>query len=125
MDPTNPADLQELQQAVFNQRLYNAIFAVVAIASNALGVYALFRRQPPLDRELAQFQLKSACAATHASEKADHRIEHEAEEARSVREHTSLDARLDKGNELFRQIERSLGRIESSIEDVKKKIGLA
>lgn len=119
-DMDNPADLQDLSQAVFNQRLYNAAFAMSAILSNVISIWVAVRRQPPLDRELAEFRKREDCIATHLREKEDHRKEHEREEAREAKAHDNIDQRLEKGEELFRHVENSLGSVDANIEILKE-----
>jgi uncharacterized protein YicC (UPF0701 family) len=119
MDPSTSAQVADLQQAVFNQRLWIAFMAVLAATSSLVSIIGTLRRKPPLDRELAEFRTRTDCIGIHAAAKEEHRKEHEAEAARDSAAHATLETRLTKGEDLFRCIERTLGRIEASIEDLK------
>jgi hypothetical protein len=122
MDPTNPADLQELQQAIFNQRLYNAAFAISSLLSNVIAIWVATRRSPPLDRELSDFRKRADCIATHQALKDDHRQEHDAELARQNQLHAEIAARFSKGEDLFRDIYNVMGRLASSVETLSERL---
>ena len=95
--------------------------AVLTATSSIVSIIGSLRRKPPLDRELAELRTRTDCIGIHAAAKEEHRKEHEAESARDAAAHSNLETRLTKGEDLFRCIERTLGRIESSIEDLKSR----
>ena len=105
MDPTQASVIQELQQAIFNQRLYNAVFAVSALISNLITIWVAVRRQPSLDKELSEFVRRPECTAFHLRARDEHN-----------REHQDINTRLAEGELLFRTIERALGRIEGALD---------
>lgn len=123
MDPTNLPDLKTVQDALFTSRLINAISACAATASAFVAIWVGIRRKPPLDRELAQLRTRADCVAIHSKEKDDHRKDHDAIEARSVREHNELNDRLLEGAKQFQAIERTLGRIEQGMSDLREDLG--
>lgn len=84
------------------------IFLSIAGAIYAIARY--HRRIPPLDRELGEFMRRPECEKRHAllSETYNRII-------------AELAGRLQRGDTLFRQIERALGRIEGKIEELQRR----
>jgi len=99
----------ELDGAVSFWRFALNVQALITFVNSILVFIMFFRRKVPLDRELANLVKHSVC---------DTRRQRHVADLKEIR--NSMDNRLQHGDELFRHIERSLGRIEGKIEEIKK-----
>jgi E3 ubiquitin-protein ligase DOA10 len=84
---------------------------LLALVACVLGLVALFRRRPSLDRELSGMVSHDACARFRA-----------AADARRSEEISSIETRLEDGNRLFRALERSIGRLEGVLDEIQKRL---
>jgi predicted PurR-regulated permease PerM len=100
----------EIREALSLLYTSQAITTLLTLVNSIVVLILLLRRKIPLDKELADYVKHAVC------EKRENRMRERVDTMESA-----ITRRLSAGDNLFRNIERSLGRIEGKIEDMLKR----
>ncbi|NQT94308.1 MAG: hypothetical protein HQ559_16230, partial [Lentisphaerae bacterium] len=117
MNPTPSADIA---QALSLSYFLFSVLLVAQLVQIAVAIWHRTRRRPPLDKELADLVHRDYCdeQRTIHDKKHDSIFSHFNKRIRDFA--SDVSKRFHDGDEQFKTIERSLGRIEGKLEAIRK-----